>query len=355
MTDAPPARRPRWRDPAALQSAAAVLVIAAAGWFLLVQLAPLLRPLLIAVFLTYVLFPYHARLRARIGTPASLGVIAGTTALVLVGLAFGVYLSVLGLGDELPRLEARVAGVLHAVNEALAAAAPGVVGTTGEPRRFEERAADQLGEVARPVLNAVAGLVVEAGVVGLYLLFLLLEASRLPDRVRRAYPPARAEEILHVAGQVNAAIISYLKAKVKTSLALAVPAGAVLWAFGVKFALLWAVLTFLCNFIPYLGTAIGYTLPTAFAFLWLDPGWEPVAVAVLLAGCHAGCASVVEPMVLGKAVGLSPLVILGSLAFWGLLWGVPGMFLAVPLTVVAVLVMKQLNVTRPVARLLTDE
>ena len=55
---------------------------------------------------------------------------------------------------------------------------------------------------------------------------------------------------------------------------------------------------------------------------------------------------------LGNAVGVSPLVILGSLAFWGLLWGIPGMFLAVPLTVVAILVMDHFEQTRPVARLL---
>ena len=62
----------------------------------------------------------------------------------------------------------------------------------------------------------------------------------------------------------------------------------------------------------------------------------------------------VEPMLLGHAVGLSPLVILGSLAFWGLLWGIPGMFLAVPLTVVAVIVMNHFDFTRPVSKMLSE-
>ncbi len=81
----------------------------------------------------------------------------------------------------------------------------------------------------------------------------------------------------------------------------------------------------------------------------------PVAVAVGLLACHLVSASVVEPMILGRAVGLSPLVILGSLAFWGLLWGLPGMFLAVPLTVVAVIVMGHFQLTRPVAKLVSEE
>ena len=70
--------------------------------------------------------------------------------------------------------------------------------------------------------------------------------------------------------------------------------------------------------------------------------------------CVLGSAifSLLKPMIIGNAVGVSPLVILGSLAFWGLVWGIPGMFLAVPLTVVAILVMDHFEQTRPVAKLL---
>ena len=206
-------------------------------------------------------------------------------------------------------------------------------------------------KVAGPVLNSAADVLLEACVVALYLLFLLLEGSRFPDRVRRAYPRERAEAILDVAGQVSGAIISYLRAKVRSSLVLAVPVGLVLWAVGVKFALLWAILTFLCNFIPYIGSVVAYTLPVGFAFLLYGVRWEPVAAAVLVLACHVTSASVVEPMIIGKAVGLSPLVILASLAFWGLLWGIAGMFLAVPLTVVAMIVMDHFDSTRSVARL----
>src|SRR5690606_17948537 len=118
---------------------------------------------------------------------------------------------------------------------------------------------------------------------------------------------------------------------------------------------LWAVLTFLCNFIPYIGSVVAYVLPVGFAFLQLDLDWRPLTAAGLVLGWHLVSASVIEPMLLGRAVGLSPLVILGSLAFWGLLWGIPGMFLAVPLTVVAVIVIGQFEFTRPVATLVSGE
>ncbi len=351
----PPAEKPpphpsRWRDPDTVRTVAYVVVAGAAAWYLLLQLAPVLRPLLTAAFLAYVLMPYHSRLRHSVGTPASLGIIAGSAAGVLVVLAFITYASVLALADDLPELQKRAGELTARAEHALETRAPWAMPGDGKPTK--DRANEQLGRVVRPLLNVAADAALEGCVVALYLLFLLLEGSRFPGRIRKAYKPERAEEILQIAGDVSAAVISYLKAKVKSSLVLAVPVGVMLWAVGVKFALLWAVLTFLCNFIPYIGSVVAYSLPVGFAFLWFGPEWQPFAAAGLLLVCHIGSASVAEPMIIGNAVGVSPLVILGSLAFWGLLWGIPGMFLAVPLTVVAILVMDHFEHTRPVARLL---
>lgn len=357
--DGLPERRqvPRWRDPTtttAVATVAHVLIAAAAGWFLLQQLAPVVRPLLVAVFLAYILLPYHSRLRHHVGAPASIGALAGATAAVLFGLAFVVYASVLGLNEDLPHLQARATELLHAAEGAVGRL-PSWASSLKPGDIPQDKVAAQLSRASGPLLGAAADMLLEAVVVAMYLLFLLLEGSRFPDRVRRAYPPERAEEILQIAGQVSAAIVSYLRVKVRSSLILALPVGLILWGFGVKFATLWALLTFLCNFIPYIGPVVAYTLPVGFGFLWFGLSWEPVAVAVLLLCCHAASAAVVEPTMIGNAVGLSPLVLLAALAFWGLLWGIPGMFLAVPLTVVSVIVMNHFESTRAVARLLRGE
>lgn len=345
--DPTPPRKPRWRDAA---TTAAVLTVtlppvaAAAGWFLLRELAPVLRPFLIAVFLAYVLMPTHARLRRHVGSPASLGVLAGTTAALLLVLAFVVYASVLELQDDLPRLQKRAVELEQEVERAL--------GAEADVGGMERKVGFLANRTGAALLNIAAEVIVEAVVVAMYLLFLLLEGSRFPDRVRWAYAPGRSDEILQVAGQVNAAIVGYLRVKVRASLVLAVPVGVILWACGVKFAPLWVILTFLCNFIPYLGPVAAFGLPVGFAFLWYGVAWQPVTAAALVLACHAASAALVEPMMIGKAVGLSPLVLLAALAFWGLLWGIPGMFLAVPLTVVAVIVMDHFDGTRAVARLL---
>lgn len=345
---------PVWRQPAAIQTAAVVVVAAAAGWWLMRELGPVLRPLLIAVLLGYVVLPYHARLRRRMSAAGAMLVLGAVAAAAVVVVAVVVYAGAAGLAEQLPALQARTVALLYGADDWVRERAPWALGPADEGKKLGERiTAWTVSAVAAPLLGTAAGVLGEAVVVGLYLVFLLVEASRFPDRIRAAYSPERADEILKLAGQVNAAIVSYLRAKVQSSLVVAAPVGLILAVFAVPFALLWAVLTVLCNFIPYVGSVAAYLLPVGFAFLQLPFGWQPFTVAGLVLACHIVSATAVEPLMLGRAVGLSPLVILGSLAFWGLLWGIPGMFLAVPLTVVAVIVMEHIPATRPVARLLT--
>ncbi len=342
----------RWARASTVRTAAAWVVVAAGSWWLLGELAAVLRPLLLAVFLGYVLMPYYSRLRHSVPAPAAIGLLAGVTTAVLVALALAVYSSLLGLADELPNIQARSAELIRGATE-WAKRLPYIGPAVGQADLPEGQLARQVGSVTLQVVNRAGGVLVEAAAAGLYLLFLLLESARFPDRVRAAYPREQAEHILDVFGRINSAIISYLKAKVKSGLVLAVPVGLILALLDVKFSLLWAVLTFLCNFIPYIGTVVAYALPVAFAFLLTpDPLWKPVTAAVLLAVWHTVSASVIEPMILGRAVGLSPLVILAALSVWGLLWGLPGMFLAVPLTVVLQIVFENIEATRPLARLL---
>ena len=350
MTDPPePDPHPVWAS--GLRAAALAVVLVAGSWWLLGELAGVLRPLLLAVFLGYVLMPYYNRLRKVLPGPVAVGLLAVGTTVLLGGLGLTVYGSLLGLADELPGLRGRAAEVVADVR-AWAARLPYVGPTVQGLTLADERVTERLASGAAQVVGGAAGALVEAAAAGLYLIFLLLESARFPDRVRAAYPRDRADRILKVFGRINAAIISYLKAKVMSSLALAVPAGLLLWACGVRFALLWAVLTFLCNFIPYVGSAVAYLVPVGFAAVQLGLSGPTLVAASLLLGLHLSVATVVEPTILGRAVGLSPLVILAALSLWGTLWGVPGMFLAVPLTMVIKIVCENLDEAKPVARLL---
>lgn len=337
-----------------LRIAAWWVVVVAGSWYVLGQLASVLRPLLLAVFVAYVLMPYYARLRNYLPGPLALTLLAGIAGALLVGLALAVHSSLLGLRDDLPQLRGSAANLSATTLEFLNAQLPDRLKGFEAKGSIDDRAGEWISTVTVVAVNAAAGGMLEMLTAGLYVMFLLLEGRRFPDRVRAAYPESQAENILHVAGRINSAIIAYMRAKVVSSLLLALPVWILLAACGVRFAFLWAVLTFLCNFIPYIGSVVAYSFPTAFAFLQFGPATNPVVVAAGLMLVHVLTSTLVEPLILGRAVGVSPLVILAALSVWGLLWGLPGMFLAVPLTVVIKIVFANIEVTRPLAKLLSD-
>jgi AI-2 transport protein TqsA len=353
----------RWSDGDTVRTVATWIVIGCGSWWLLGQLAVVLRPLLVAVFLTYVMFPAIQKLKAVFPGPVMLIVLAGLVAGTLATLAVVVYASIVSFQDDLPTIRTRTVAIAQRTVGFVERNLPWLV-----PAKKEEEPKDKQSEVvfAEKLVEltnqqvAVAASYAATGmsegiVAGLFLFFLLLEASRFPDRVRAAYPPAKANSILYVSSRITGAVHGYLKAKSVSGLICAILVAVTLWFFGVKFVFLWAVLTFLCNFIPYVGSLIAFVLPATFAVLMLNGTWQPWTCLGLLAAIHVISGSVVEPLLIGKAVGMSPIVILAALTVWGSLWGLPGMFLAVPLTMVVLIVLDNIPSTRSIARLVLGE
>ena len=124
---------------------------------------------------------------------------------------------------------------------------------------------------------------------------------------------------------------------------------------GVEFALLWAVLIGLFNYIPYIGSIIGVLFPVLLSLAQFGSLGPAVAALAGLMGAQLFAAYVLEPRMLGKSVNLSPFMVLVSLAFWTTLWGTVGAILAVPLTAVAIIVMAEISETRPAAVMLSED
>jgi AI-2 transport protein TqsA len=354
-TNTAPAGEPSGQpDRAAVYFLAASLIALAAAWFLLNELAPLLRPLFLAVLLAYIILPIHQRLRQHVPAPVATAVIAAGSVALLLGLAELLSISGRQLTNDLPDLAKRGAEILRDVGSYYNSI-PWLKRMLGDLHEEVFPSQEQVQTIVRGALSHVVGTLGEAVVVCLYLMFILVEAGRFPGRIRQTFAHEKAKGILNTVEVINEHITRYLRAKVLSSFVLAAPVVVILLIFKVKFALLWGLLTFLFNFIPYIGSMLGFGLPVLFTFLFLPSPGTAVVVAVLILACHLASASFVEPSILGKAVGLPPLVILMALTFWGLCWGVGGMLLAVPLTVMLKIVMDHVEATRPVARLLGDE
>jgi predicted PurR-regulated permease PerM len=119
---------------------------------------------------------------------------------------------------------------------------------------------------------------------------------------------------------------------------------------------MWGVLIFLFNFIPYIGSLVAVSLPIILSFLqYADEPWKPLLITVLLLLVQRVVDNYIEPRLTGRKLGVSPLIVLLSLAFWGWLWGIVGMILAVPLTVIGKIILENIPETKPLATLLSNE
>jgi predicted PurR-regulated permease PerM len=149
-------------------------------------------------------------------------------------------------------------------------------------------------------------------------------------------------------------VIQYMKIKTIISILTGFLAWVFLAIFNVDFAILWGVLTFLLNYIPNIGSIIAAIPPVLIALI--DGGIiYSVGVAVWYLIINMVLGNIVEPKFLGKGVGLSPLVILLALIFWGWVFGIVGVFLSVPLTVIAKMAFELNEKTRWIAVLMDSE
>lgn len=203
-------------------------------------------------------------------------------------------------------------------------------------------------------VDSSLGFVASFFLVLLYVIFLLLEQQIFQQKIRQIFNE-RTEYVkfLAIVKKVDESIHSYVTIKTGLCFLGGVLSYVVLLILQVDFAFLWAFLIFLFNFIPIIGAFIGVLFPSLIAVLQFGTWLEPVLVISLLTAIQLVIGNFVEPKILGTKLNLSPLVVIISLSFWGALWGVAGMFLCVPITVMLMIVFAQIKETRNIAILLS--
>lgn len=132
--------------------------------------------------------------------------------------------------------------------------------------------------------------------------------------------------------EVDYKIRQYLLIKVATSVVTALLVGTFFGLMGLDFALTFAVIVFVVNFIPIIGSIIATVLPIPIALIQYDSSLMVWAIIIVPSLIQFTIGSVIEPKVMGDNLKMHPVVILISLMFWALIWGIPGAFIAVPLT-----------------------
>ena len=154
-------------------------------------------------------------------------------------------------------------------------------------------------------------------------------------------------------GEVQSRIQRFLLTKFLVSAVTGLLVGVILAVLDVNFALAFGLLAFMLNFIPSIGSAIATLLPLPVVLL--DPELGPLAktLAIVLPGAvQFSVGNVIEPKIMGQSLDLHPVTILLALIFFGMMWGIVGMFLATPVTAVLKILLERLDLTAPVAGLM---
>jgi len=122
--------------------------------------------------------------------------------------------------------------------------------------------------------------------------------------------------------------------------------------FGIDFPVLWGLTAFLLNFVQMVGSVVSVVITALFALVELDPTVTWLLLVLVLTGVQVLFGSVIEPIFMGKSFSINVVTILIMLLFWGFLWGVPGLILAVPITVFLKIIFEQYPSTRVIATLM---
>jgi predicted PurR-regulated permease PerM len=321
-----------------------------AGGAALFLLRSILTPLLLAAFLMVIIDGLSRVLRRRVpalSEPVALGLAIlvtvagfGGTVLLIAGNAP----SFIGqLMADTPRLNA----IIHDVAARMHIHSPPTV----------QRLAHQLdpAKYAGGVAQTLQGMISNLLFILIYLGFLFASRASFTRKSQRLF---RGEEershALQAFQHIRNGIERYLWIQTVTGLMIAISSALILQAVGMQNAVFWGFLILVTSYVPIIGGMVGQFLPPLFALVEFNTYWQPGVILVGLTLIQVIMGSIVFPRMQGRSLNLDPVVILLALSFWGLVWGVPGMFLSTPLTVTLMVVCEQFPSARWVAILLSS-
>lgn len=203
------------------------------------------------------------------------------------------------------------------------------------------------------VFTAITG---SAVLISLYVIFLFVEQHYFSQKLNALFPLKSHRQLIdNILTHIVKDTQTYLGLKTLLSLITATASWVIMKWVGLDFAEFWALLIFFLNFIPNIGAIVATAFPALLALIQFD-SWIPFFVVTSgIVGIQFIIGNLIEPRFLSKSLNLSPLVILFALALWGAIWGILGMFLSVPITVMMMIVFAHFDKTRPIAVLLSQD
>ena len=153
--------------------------------------------------------------------------------------------------------------------------------------------------------------------------------------------------------KVEKSISQFLKVKIFVSLLTGIAFGIIAWSLGISFPLFWGLMAFIINFVQMVGSVISTVLVMVFAYVELESPGTLLLAGILFTGAQVLFGAVLEPIFMGKSFSINIIVVLVMLMFWGFLWGIAGLVLAIPLTVLLKIILSEYPGTAKYADLMS--
>lgn len=316
--------------------------------------ASIILPIIVSMLLSLVFEPIVVTLKNKLHVPWGIG-IALVIIFVLVVLVFAfslLFSSASTIVSVYPRYEARFLVVYRAIASFME------LSFDAEASLFDNlwnqlSVRSFIQSTAYSFSSSLVTLSKNFFLVTLFVIFFMIEIRTFRDKMVLAFPDVGEGRVTRIMNETIQQVSRYMSIKFFISLltGLCVFVGA--FAIGIDFAIIWGFLAFALNFIPNFGSIFSGIVTVGFSIIqfWPNPT-DMVITGVLMIGVNMVLGNVIEPRIQGRNLGLSPFLILASLAFWGWIWGFTGLILAVPMMAIIKIVCENVEMFKPIAILM---
>lgn len=327
--------------------------------FVLHESAEILAPFALAIFVWLVMEGFARQIRrpapklpAWVAHLIAISIVTGTV-VVCIGVLRGAVVDFAAKSDH---YEVRINQLIAQVYAML--------GLSDAPKLSTLLFSDASVRFVQPVLTSVRGMASDLILILIYVAFLYVSAASFPRKIVRLFPKHdHRDQAVAMMKEIRRAMEQYLWVQTALSIITTALTYITLLAVGLDNALFWAFVIFVLNYIPTIGSIIAAFLPALFAvaqatwpdYMPTDPMWCALIVFGAVSVWQFAIGNFVGPRMTGSSLNISALVVLLSLAVWGALWGLTGMFLSAPLTVLIMIVLAQIPGARWIAILLSED
>ncbi len=222
--------------------------------------------------------------------------------------------------------------------------------------KFDASLIPNISKVATNVGISAASIATTIGMIIVYMLFMFVEQSTFNRKFASMFPNKRqSKKMRYIISSIDTNMKKYLFVKTFISAVTGVLSYIWLRSLGLEFAGVWAFIVFITSYIPTIGAIVACSLPILYSLINAPTLQQPILVAAGLIALQIIFGNILEPKLTGKTLNLSTLAILINLVFWGMLWGIAGMFFSVPLLVATFIITAQFDSTRWIAVLLSAD